>query len=63
MNAIHALSQLSYSPMINKFKLKFNIEKEKLSIHFSPFVFPSHFIGEGKGDKMGLSLSISIFGI
>ena len=34
LNAIQALSQLSYSPKLNKFKSKFNIEKETLSIYF-----------------------------
>ncbi len=34
LNAIQALSQLSYSPTSGKFKEEFNTEKERLSILF-----------------------------
>ena len=38
LNAIQALSQLSYSPFIDKFISKFNTQREKLSIHFMSFI-------------------------
>jgi hypothetical protein len=46
MNAIHALSQLSYSPVFS-FDLLFNIEEEILSIDFAFYSLTLHlnFVG------------------